>query len=73
MSASGRATGVPRTQCGAVSGITRVFDTLWCCTAEPGPSSLAEAFGEALGPGSVEQRYALHRVRDTNNSYFLKK
>lgn len=34
-----------------------------CCSAEPGP------LGDSVwdGPGSAEQRYALHRVRDKSN------
>jgi hypothetical protein len=31
---------VPRTQRSAVSAFTRVFDALWWCAAEPGPSNL---------------------------------
>jgi len=30
---------VSRTRRGAISAFTRVFDALWCCDAEPGPSS----------------------------------
>jgi len=51
----------------AISALTHVFDALrfaaWC-VADPG-SMLA-----AMGPGSAEQRYTLHRVRDTETRPF---
>ena len=31
---------VSRTRCSAISAFTRVFDALWRCTAEPGPSQM---------------------------------
>ena len=47
----------------AVSAFTRVFDAVgfaaWCA-ADPG--SIGSV---TIGPGSAEQRYTLHRVRDT--------
>ena len=27
-----------RMRCGTISAFTRVFDALWCCSAEPGPA-----------------------------------
>jgi hypothetical protein len=29
---------VSRTRCSTLSAFTRVFDALWCCFAEPGPT-----------------------------------
>jgi hypothetical protein len=50
---------VPRMQRITMSAFTRVFDALWWCAADPGPI--------AIGPGSAEQRFTLHRVRDTES------
>src|SRR5215207_2634852 len=46
----------------AISAFTRVFDALWRGAADPGPIPLDQ---KSVGPGSAEQRYVLHRVRDT--------
>ncbi|GMP04261.1 hypothetical protein TM239_37860 [Bradyrhizobium sp. TM239] len=40
--------------------------TQWCA-AEPGP--MQQLARRKLDPGSAEQRYALHRVRDTDVPY----
>src|ERR1700684_641545 len=49
----------------AKSAFTRVFDALWRCAADPGSTA-------SVGPGSAEQRYTLHRVRDTRPSRIVR-
>jgi len=43
---------VPRMLRSAISAFTRVFDTLWRCVSDPGPSNTLIC----VGPGSAEQR-----------------
>ena len=42
------------------SAFTCVFDALWRCATDPGPSHRS-----ALGPGSASHHFVLRRVRDT--------
>jgi hypothetical protein len=53
---------VPRMLRSAISAFTRVFDALGGALLIRGPCS---AIG-IMGPGSAEQRFTLHRVRDTS-------
>ena len=58
---------VSRAQRSTISALTRVFDALWCCAADPGPR-----FFEIKATGVPDLRrtvrafaLTLHRVRDT--------
>ncbi|MEA2983150.1 MAG: hypothetical protein QOF09_4973 [Alphaproteobacteria bacterium] len=55
---------VSRAQRSTFSAFTRVFDALWWCAADPGPSFL-KATGVPDQRRTVPLRFTLHRVRDT--------
>jgi len=47
--------------------LTRIFDALWRCAADPGPTHTA---GPLMGPGSAARHFAPHRARDARRPRF---